>query len=376
MATSRPAQNTEQGPPLALTQGDPAGIGPEITLKAWTSIHESGLTHGNGLTHGSDLTFVVIGAARLYRETARALDLSVPIVPVASLAEGASLFPTALPVLDQPCDAAFEPGMPSPAHGPGVVGAIEQAVTATLEGTASAVVTNPITKAALYETGFAFPGHTEFLAALAGRALGTIPPLPVMMLASPMLKVVPLTIHVPLADVAHRITPDLIRRTARVTLAALKQDFGLERPRLAVAGLNPHAGEDGTIGTEDMDTILPAIQDLQAEGFDVRGPLSADTLFHERARATYDAALCMYHDQALIPIKALDFDRGVNVTLGLPFVRTSPDHGTAHDIAGRGVARADNLIAALLCARDMARARRTGSGAGGVQDTAPARPSS
>tara|TARA_R110002050_G_scaffold1346_17_gene9911 strand:- start:2095 stop:2826 length:732 start_codon:yes stop_codon:yes gene_type:complete len=230
-----------------------------------------------------------------------------------------------------------------------VINSIETAVNLTRQGITSAVVTNPIQKSALYQAGFSHPGHTEFLAELAGP--GTVP---VMMLANSKLRVVPMTIHIALSQVPHDLTPDLIVTLSKITAAALTRDFGLPHPRLAIAGLNPHAGEDGAMGTEEQTIIAPAIARLRAEGYDVAGPLPADTMFHEEARSTYDVALCPYHDQALIPVKTLDFHGGVNVTLGLPFIRTSPDHGTALNIAGQGVARVDSLLAALNMAGQMA----------------------
>ncbi len=334
--------------PVLLTQGDPAGIGPEITLKAWQRLHAEGPA------------FAVIGSPRLYDFTARHLGLDVPVTEIQAPHEAVEVFPHALPVLPLSVDVPepLVPGRAERTHAPGVTSAIRQGVRLVMEDppAALALVTNPINKAALYEAGFEFPGHTEFLAALASetRGKGGNPvPHPVMMLASPLLRVVPLTIHVPVSKVPGLITEELIVRTARIVAQALQRDFGLAAPRLAVSGLNPHAGEQGTLGREDQDVIGPAIQSLKQEGLQVTGPHSADTLFHEAARRHYDAALCMYHDQALIPIKTLDFDRGVNVTLGLPFVRTSPDHGTAYDIAGQGVARPDNLMAALRLAQEM-----------------------
>ncbi len=332
-------------PPLALTMGDPAGIGPEITVKAWRALR------------GRGPVFCVLGPAALYRQTGTALGLDAPVNEIAHPRDAAALFPDALPVIDQPLEGAVIPAQGNPAHGTAITKAIAQGVRWCLDGTVSGVVTNPITKVMLTSAGFPHPGHTEYLAALAGEGLGTAPPTPVMMLASPELRVVPLTIHVPVADVPGLISRDKIVRIGRIMADALQRDFGLDRPRIAVAGLNPHAGEAGTIGLEDQTIIVPAVDDLCKEGIDARGPLPADTLFHKAARARYDAALCMYHDQALIPIKTLDFERGVNVTLGLPFVRTSPDHGTAYDIAGKGVAQADNLIAAIEMAAQLAQAR-------------------
>jgi len=253
-------------------------------------------------------------------------------------------------------EVPFPLGRLDPASAPAVLESIERAVSLTRQGRAAAVVTNPVHKANLYAAGFAFPGHTEYLAHLAGvRRV-------VMMLASPELRVVPVTVHVPLRRVPELLTGELIEATALVVEEALRRDFGIARPRLAVAGLNPHAGEGGTLGEEDGRVIAPAVARLRERGLDVRGPLPADTMFHAEARRGYDAALCMYHDQALIPLKALDFDRGVNVTLGLPFVRTSPDHGTALDIAGRGVARPDSLVAAIATAAELSGRRAAAEG--------------
>jgi 4-hydroxythreonine-4-phosphate dehydrogenase len=245
-------------------------------------------------------------------------------------------------------------GEPHAATAKGTIASIEKAVSLVISGEALAVVTNPIAKAVLYEAGFRFPGHTEFLAELAARATGR-PVTPVMMLSGPKLRAIPVTIHIPVRDVPAALTGELIMETCRIAHADLKQRFGIEAPRLAVAGLNPHAGEGGAIGTEDEDIIRPAIERLRDEGIDAIGPLPADTMFHDEARARYDVAICMYHDQALIPAKALGFDDSVNVTLGLPFVRTSPDHGTAFGIAGKGLAREHSLVAALKLAAQLGR---------------------
>lgn len=319
--------------PLALTMGDPAGIGGEIAAKAWAS-----------------------GAARrpffCIDDPARLASYGVPVAEIASPGDAAAVFADALPVIREPLAAPAPPGAPAEANAGAVIRSIERAVALAMAGEAAAVVTNPINKKALYDgAGFAYPGHTEFLAALGGVERS------VMMLAAPGLRVVPVTIHIALAEVPARLTGAEIIDTARITHEALRRDFGVEAPRLALAGLNPHAGEGGAMGTEDRDVIAPAVAALRAEGIDARGPLPADTMFHEAARAGYDAALCMYHDQALIPVKMLDFAKGVNVTLGLPFIRTSPDHGTAYDIAGRGVADPTSLIEALNMADAMA-ARR------------------
>lgn len=338
---SEPSSRASE-PPLALTMGEPAGIGGEIALKAW-------------LRPDRPAFFVLDDAERL-RALAAALALPVPIAAIGDAAEALAVFPTALPVLHRPLPAPVTPGVPALATAQAVLDAIADAVRLVQRGEAAAVVTNPIHKKILYAAGFAFPGHTEYLADLAGTTTA-----PVMMLASPMLRVVPVTIHVPLRHAIESLTPEAIVHAARVTHAALRRDFGIARPRLAVAGLNPHAGEEGTIGWEDETIVAPAVAELRAAGLDARGPVPADTLFSARSRATYDAAVCLYHDQALIPLKALDFDGGVNVTLGLPFVRASPDHGTALDIAGRGVASADSLIAALTLAAALARRRRAGA---------------
>jgi 4-hydroxythreonine-4-phosphate dehydrogenase len=327
--------------PLALTLGDPAGIGPDITLLAWTARTQEAIP-----------PFVLVGDAGVLAERARTLGLTVPLAEISEPGAAAGLFPRALPVLPVASAGPVVAGRPDQAAVPAITQSIESAVCLVQHGAASAVVTNPIAKAVLYGAGFPFPGHTEFLAALAsaeGRPLHAV-----MMLASPMLKVVPVTIHVPLKDVPLLLTEDLVLATIEITARDLGRYFGVERPRLAVSGLNPHAGESGAMGIEDETIIRPAIETLQNEGIEAFGPLPADTMFHARARQNYDAAICMYHDQALIPAKALAFDETVNVTLGLPFVRTSPDHGTAFDIAGKGIARPDSLIAALKLARRLA----------------------
>ncbi len=325
--------------------GEPAGIGAEIALKAWTRRSEN------------LPPFLIIDDTRRLADAAARLDLAVPVRGVRNPADTASVFGEALPVLHHRLPAPVVPGHLDPANGPAVVAAIETAVRLTLAGDTAAVVTNPIHKDALHRVGFDFPGHTEFLGHLAGGNAR-----PVMMLACSELRVVPVTIHVSLAQAIHDLTTEAIVETSAITAEALRRDFGLAAPRLAVAGLNPHAGENGAMGDEDARVVAPAISRLRARDIDARGPLPADTLFHARARATYDAAICMYHDQALIPIKTIDFDGGVNVTLGLPLVRTSPDHGTALDIAGTGTAKEDSLIAALRLAARMADRRRAASG--------------
>ena len=324
--------------PLALTMGEPAGIGGEIALMAWQ--------------RRADVPcfFVIDDPERLSR-LARRVGIAAPVRAIAAPGEAMDAYPSALPVLPiEVSDVA--PGKPDPKAAKAVVGSIERAVELVARGESAAVVTNPIHKAALYDAGFDYPGHTEFLAALAA-----IPHEPVMMLACESLRVVPVTIHLSLREALAALTTERIVHAGRLTIEALKRDFAIARPRLAIAGLNPHAGESGHMGTEEIDIIAPAIAALQRSGADIIGPLPPDTMFHERARAGYDAAVCMYHDQALIPIKTIDFDGGVNVTLGLPFVRTSPDHGTAFDIAGTGRANPASLIAALRLAARIADAR-------------------
>ncbi|MCW5693384.1 MAG: 4-hydroxythreonine-4-phosphate dehydrogenase PdxA [Pseudolabrys sp.] len=323
--------------PVALTLGEPAGIGPELTLAIWRRRVELALP-----------PFYVIGDPDLYRARAQALHLEVPVQTVTAR-QAVQNFGRALPVVPLDVKVTAQPGKPDASSAPAAIGSIRRAVADVLDGVAAAVVTNPIAKNVLYASGFAEPGHTEFLAKLAEEATGR-PFHPVMLLWSPELAVVPVTIHLPLKDVVGRLSTDLIVETGRITARDLHNRFGIARPRLAVAGLNPHAGENGTLGDEDRDIVAPAVATLRAEGIDAVGPLPADTMFHARARAGYDVALCMYHDQALIPIKTLAFDHGVNLTLGLPFVRTSPDHGTAFDIAGTGKADPSSLVAALVLA--------------------------
>ncbi len=322
--------------PLALTMGDPAGIGPEITWKAW-----------DALKRHPQNCFAVIAPRSVLASVDRDTH---PIAVIDHLSDAHDTFAEALPILPVEGDAA-RPGAPDPAHAPTITGSIERAVSAALSGEAAAVVTNPIAKDILYAAGFTFPGHTEFLGALCEDHKAPYAPGPVMMLTAQGLRVGLATIHIPLADVPKSLTQDLIRRRALTLLGALKVDFGIERPRLAVCGLNPHAGESGTIGAEEKDLINPVCAALRADGHLVTDALPADTLFHAEARETYDGVLAMYHDQGLIPVKTLDFHGGVNVTLGLPIVRTSPDHGTAFDIAGKGIARPDSLIAAIRQAR-------------------------
>ncbi|HWF97052.1 MAG TPA: 4-hydroxythreonine-4-phosphate dehydrogenase PdxA [Xanthobacteraceae bacterium] len=329
--------------PLALTLGEPAGIGADITLAAWRRRTELALP-----------AFYLLADPKSLTERAQRLALDIPIA-VVEPAAAAAAFRTALPVVDIGVAVTAQPGRPDASSAPAALAAIDRAVADVRAGRAAAVVTNPIAKSVLYRSGFAEPGHTEYLAKLAQQPGGE-PLLPVMMLWSPELAVVPVTIHLPLREVVARLSTDLIVQTGRIVAHDMIARFGIARPRLVAAGLNPHAGEEGALGREDLDVVRPAVERLQAEGIDARGPLPADTLFHAAARAGYDVALTMYHDQALIPIKTLAFDHAVNVTLGLPFIRTSPDHGTAFDIAGTGRADAGSLIAAIaLAARLSAR---------------------
>ncbi|POO53189.1 4-hydroxythreonine-4-phosphate dehydrogenase PdxA [Agrobacterium rosae] len=327
--------------PLALTQGDPAGIGPDITVVAWAKRKELGLP-----------PFIFIGDPDVIASRANLLGIHTDVV-VCEPEQAASIFPDALPVFPIPVGFDVQVGQPHVGTALSTIKAIETAVSLTVEKRTSAVVTNPIAKSVLYEAGFGFPGHTEFLAELANKLTGQVVT-PVMMIAGPKLRVVPVTIHIPVKDVPAALTEELIIETCRIIAADLRNKFGIEAPRLAVAGLNPHAGEDGAIGTEDRDIIHPATIQLRKDGVDAFGPLPADTMFHEAARRRYDVAVCMYHDQALIPAKALGFDDSVNVTLGLPFIRTSPDHGTAFGIAGQGIANESSLVAALKMAAEIA----------------------
>lgn len=334
--------------PLALTMGDPAGIGLDIALGTWIGRGSSGVP-----------PFLLYADPKAITERSRVLGISAPLRPIGPQDDVAGTFRSALPVRPIALPATVVAGRPDPANAPAVIAAVEQAVEDVMSGHVSAVVTNPIAKSVLYSVGFAHSGHTEFLAELAQRHKPGQDWFPVMMLASDVLRVVPLTVHIPLAAVSGELTRERIFATARIVDDALRRDFGVARPRIAVAGLNPHAGEGGTIGREDAEIIGPAIAELQAEGMAITGPVSADSLFHAAARARYDVAIAMYHDQALIPIKTLAFETGVNATLGLPFVRTSPDHGTAFDIAGSGKASPSSLIAALHLAQTMARRRAT-----------------
>ncbi|MEM7189237.1 MAG: 4-hydroxythreonine-4-phosphate dehydrogenase PdxA [Pseudomonadota bacterium] len=327
-----------------VTCGDPAGIGAEITVAAWR------------VRSAEMPPFWLIDDP--YRLSKLAED--VPVAPVSSPSDAVAAFETALPVLPIAFDAVPVAGRPDAANAPAVIAAIETAVTLCREGQASGMVTNPISKKVLYDGGnFRWPGHTEFLA-----HLGEVPRT-VMMLAAPDLRVVPITVHIALAAVPMALTAEAIVESGRITTAALRRDFGIAAPRLAFAGLNPHAGEGGAMGREEIEIIAPAIETLKRDGIDAVGPLPADTMFNPAARSRYDVAMCMYHDQALVPLKTLDFARGVNVTLGLPFVRTSPDHGTAFNIAGTGRADPTSLIEALMLAGRMAEARSAATGEAG-----------
>ncbi len=321
--------NAPANAPVALSCGEPAGVGPELALKAWQAL-------------GTDCPFFWIG------DPAH-LPAEAPVALIDDPAEAGTVSARALPVLAHPFAAPARPGQPDPRNARGVIEAIERGVALVQSGRASALCTAPINKAALvHGAGFAYPGHTEFLAALAG--VDRV----VMMLASARLRVVPTTIHIPLGEVPRALTRDLLRDTITITARGLRDRFAIPRPRIAVAGLNPHAGEGGLMGREETDWIADLIAEMRGENMELTGPYPADTMFHAAARARYDVAIAMYHDQALIPIKTLDFDRGVNVTLGLPFVRTSPDHGTAFDIAGQDKANPASLIEALKLAQSMA----------------------
>jgi len=324
--------------PLVLSLGEPAGVGPEIAAAAWRALKDAGTA------------FAVIGDAGL-------LARHAPIQTIMEPADAARVFAGALPVIDLPLVAPVTPGTPDPANAGMVADWIEQGVSLVLGGQASGLVTAPIAKAPLYAAGFRFPGHTEFIAELTADTPFAGTRGPVMMLTARDLRACLVTIHVALDQVPELVTGDRVIRTARVVHEAMKRDFGIARPRLALAALNPHAGEGGALGLQEIEVLGPAVEALRAEGIDITDPRPADSLFHDEARRTYDAAICLYHDQALIPVKTLEFWGGVNATLGLPIIRTSPDHGTGFDIAGKGLARPDSLIAAIHLATEMAAAR-------------------
>jgi len=329
--------------PLALTLGEPAGIGPDLALAIWRQRAELDIP-----------PFYIVADPDYLRRRAERVGLAVPIAAVTPTSAAAA-FLSALPVVALDVAITAEPGRPDRSSAPAAIASIRRAVADVVAGAAAAIVTNPVAKNVLYHSGFAEPGHTEFLASLLQESTGK-KLRPVMMLWSPELAVVPVTIHLPLKEIFKQLSTELIVETGRIVARDFRSRFRIAHPRLVIAGLNPHAGEDGTLGQEDRAIVAPAVAQLAADGIDVRGPLPADSLFHERARAAYDAALCMYHDQALIPIKTLAFDHAVNVTLGLPFVRTSPDHGTAFDIAGSGAADPASLVASLRLAARLARA--------------------
>ncbi len=324
--------------PLAVSIGDPAGVGPEVIAAAWEQRLSASLP-----------PFLAIGDARAIRAV-----WAGPIAVLSDPGHAVSAFGDALPLIQVDDPGEIVPGQPNLPGARCALDSLELACGLARQGMASALVTGPVAKSQLAAIGFAYPGQTEFVAERCGVAASNA----VMMLAGPTLRTVPITVHVPLAEVPRLISTDLIVNRARITARSLARDFGLDAPRLAITGLNPHAGESGTIGREEIEIIRPAIEQLRDEGIDAFGPLPADTMFHAHARARYDAALCMYHDQALIPLKALHFDDGVNITLGLPIVRTSPDHGTAFDIAGKGLASPGAMIAAIRMAADCAARRR------------------
>ena len=328
-------------PPLAVSLGDPAGIGPEIIVESWARRHESGLA-----------PFFVTGGSGVLEHASAARGRTCPILRIDDPLEAVEAFDRGLPVLGLD-DASWRPGSPEDSGAALALGSLAEAVRMALLGKASGVVTAPVAKAQLARVGFEFPGQTEFLAAACGLGPDEV----VMMLAGPSLRAVPVTVHCALADVPRLLDADIIAAKARIVASALSRDFGIDQPRIAVCGLNPHAGEGGKFGHEERDIIVPAMDILRSEGIAVTGPHPADALFTPRARQTYDAALAMYHDQALVPLKTLDFDEGVNVTLGLPIVRTSPDHGTAFDIAGKGLADPGAMMAALRMASAMAERR-------------------
>lgn len=334
-------------PVVALTQGDPSGIGPDITLMAWLRREQ---------LPGA---FAAVGDPALFVARARQLGLDVPVAET-DFAGAAARFARALPVVRAGSAVRGEPGSPTAEDAVATLAAIDASVEAVHRGDAAAVVTNPIAKHVLHAAGFIHPGHTEYLGALAHRWWG-VDVRPVMLLWSEALAVVPVTIHVPIRDVPQLLTKALLVETALTVHRAMRTDFGLNSPRIVCAGLNPHAGEEGSIGRDEIDVIRPALDELRASGVDVAGPLSADTLFHAEARAGYDVALTMYHDQGLIPIKVLSFDTGVNATLGLPFIRTSPDHGTAFALAGTGRAKPSSLMAAIGLAHRLVCARAQGA---------------
>ncbi|MCF6214833.1 MAG: 4-hydroxythreonine-4-phosphate dehydrogenase PdxA [Emcibacter sp.] len=346
-----PSSTINNPPPLVISAGEPAGIGPEIILKSWTERHRQALP-----------AFFVVGNPQIFLETAHKLGLNVPVHIIGSPDEARDVFINHLPIYGLGPEIKhelFHFGTPSTATAPMTIGAIKKSIQFIFKDKAAGLITAPIQKSTLYGAGFTCPGHTEYLAELCQEYTAQVET-PVMMLVSEYLRVVPLTIHMALRDVSKSITTDLINQACHKINQALRQDFNIKNPRIVVAGLNPHAGENGAMGEEDEQIIRPAIDHLRAQGMNIQGPLPADTLFHTAARTAYDAALCMYHDQALIPIKTLDFDGGVNVTLGLPVVRTSPDHGTALDIAGKNLANSKSMINAIKLADKIYQNRQNG----------------
>ena len=335
---------------LALTMGEPAGIGGEIALKAWRRFSQK-MDGGNDQT--PPIFFSIDDPHRL-EKLSRRLGIGTPIHPIETPEQAVSVFTDALPVMPLDCPVTANPGRPDPENASAVIASINRAIELVQEGLASGIVTNPINKKCLAEAGFAYLGHTEYFAARTGEHSQAV-----MMLAAPGIRVVPVTVHVSLADAIRRLTTEMIVCSARITATSLIRDFNIPSPRLAVAALNPHAGEGGEMGCEEIEIIVPAVEEIRRDGINVIGPCPADTLFHPSARSGFDVALCMHHDQALIPLKTVDFENGVNITLGLPFIRTSPDHGTALDIAGHGSASELSLLAALKTARDVARHRNT-----------------
>ena len=326
--------------PTAITMGDPAGIGGELVLKVWKD-------NRNFLN-----PFFVIDDPNRLASLAKRIGLEIPIETITHPSKAVATFSNSLPVLKENIEFQIDPGKPNPRSASAVIKSIDRGIELVIAGQACALVTNPIHKSTLYQEGFSYPGHTEYLAS-------KIKPeaVPVMMLASDEVRVVPITTHLALSKAIKSLSKNSISHCAIVTHKALKYDFGLKIPRLAITGLNPHAGENGYFGNEEKLIIDPAVKKLQSKGININGPYPADSLFHEQARKNYDAIICMYHDQALIPLKTMAFNKSVNVTLGLPFIRTSPDHGTAFDIAGTGKANPESLIAAILLAQKMAKNR-------------------
>lgn len=332
--------------PLALTMGDPAGIGPDIILMAWQRRHKDQLP-----------PFVVLGCPALFASRAEALGIPVPVERISSPTETHETFTSALPIYPLPLEKTVNPGRPDPASAAQTINAIDKAVEWTLNGAASAIVTAPINKSVLTQAGFSHPGHTEYLAELCTQD-GSRPLRPVMLIAAPALRVVPVTVHIPLADVPKSLSQDLIVETVTITHQAMQDHFSIKNPRIGMTGLNPHAGDSGLLGAEEIEIIVPAIQQLKSNGITVNGPLPADAAFQKRSRSQYDVIVAMYHDQALIPVKTLAFDEAVNVTLGLPIIRTSPDHGTAYDLAGTGKAIPDSFLASIRLANQLTTSRQ------------------